>query len=259
MKDIGRTAGASGGGNSTKRIRIRLSGGHTPDEIKGILRCRAVSKNLHSLDRLPTEELRKVSAENIWNAIQKLLGGAAHRFGPSTDFDLIVQDGVRLPPKAVFGLAASEALGFDVLPRHFSAGIGTPCFMVLEGAGYQIAVKGDVPKAPNPPPPWEDIEWTEGKLKLILHLKRERAAGLSQAKKARFTRDHGKLYCERCRMDPVATFGGPHRNACIEVHHHKIHVEDMSETHRTKLEDLQCLCANCHRVVHRLLKEETKG
>ena len=60
-------------------------------------------------------------------------------------------------------------------------------------------------------------------------------------------------------MDPVEVYGGPHGVACIEVHHHSVQVENMAETHRTKLEDLKCLCANCHRVVHRLLKLEIEN
>ena len=55
-------------------------------------------------------------------------------------------------------------------------------------------------------------------------------------------------------MDPVEAYGGLHGTACIEVHHHAVQVEDMPEAHKTKLEDLQWLCANCHRVEHRLLK-----
>ena len=57
-------------------------------------------------------------------------------------------------------------------------------------------------------------------------------------------------------MDPVEVYSGAHGVVCIEVHHHLVQVESMTDTHRTKLEDLQCLCANCHRVVHRLLKLE---
>ncbi|MBR0749340.1 hypothetical protein JQ582_35970 [Bradyrhizobium japonicum] len=30
----------------------------------------------------------------------------------------------------------------------------------------------------------------------------------------------------------------------------------MAEGHKPTLDDLQCLCANCHRVAHRLLKLE---
>jgi 5-methylcytosine-specific restriction protein A len=55
-------------------------------------------------------------------------------------------------------------------------------------------------------------------------------------------------------MDPVEVYGGPHGSACIEVHHHAVHLEDMAEAHQTRLEDLQCLCGNCHRVEHKLLK-----
>jgi 5-methylcytosine-specific restriction protein A len=71
-----------------------------------------------------------------------LLNGAVHAYGESTDFDLVTSDGRRLPPKAVFGLAATEALGFPVLPKHFTGGINTPSFRALEAAGFAIVPKG---------------------------------------------------------------------------------------------------------------------
>ena len=158
--------------------------------------------------------------------------------------------------KAVFGLAATEALGFEVLPKHLTGGRGTPCFRVLESSGFIIVPKGE----PNPPPYFpesiEDQLWSEGKPRLIAHLRSERASGLAQAKKDWFLRTHGRLFCERCGMDPVDVYGGPHGTACIEVHHRAVLVENMAKGHKTKLDDLQCLCANCHRVVHRLLKQE---
>jgi uncharacterized protein YbaR (Trm112 family) len=101
----------------------------------------------------------------------------------------------------------------------------------------------------------EDQEWTEGNPKLVAHLVKERARGLAQAKKSQFKREHGKLYCERCGLDPVAHYKTAHAEACIEVHHHTVHVREMMEEHRTNLEAVQCLCANCHRLVHKLLKE----
>ena len=100
----------------------------------------------------------------------------------------------------------------------------------------------------------QDQEWREGGKKAVVHFKRERAPGLSQAKKAQFKREEGKLFCERCKMDPIETYGEEVGEACIEVHHHKTHVRDMNHEHQTRLEDLQCLCANCHRIVHRELK-----
>ena len=94
--------------------------------------------------------------------------------------------------------------------------------------------------------------WTEGSQKLVTHLRRERAAGLAAAKKAQFTEQHGHLYCEKCGIAPVQIYG-PEGVACIEVHH-RIPLADTGHDHKTKLDDLECLCANCHRVEHQRLK-----
>ena len=94
-----------------------------------------------------------------------------------------------------------------------------------------------------PPPSSEDRQWTEGKPRLITHLRKERASGLAQAKKDWFVRTHGRLLCKRCGMDPIEVYYGEHGAACIEVHHHVVRVEEMAEANQTRLEDLQCLCA----------------
>ena len=214
------------------------------------------ARSSRSQQRLPAELLNRVDAQHVWNAVQDLLADPeAHPFGESTDFDLIVDDGVRLPPKAVFGLAATEALGFPVLPIHFTGGLGTLSFRALTEAGFQVVPKGEVVRTPSVPTSDEDRDWTEGRPQLVQHLKKERARGLSRAKKASFIRENGRLFCERCEMDPVAAFGPDVGETCIEVHHRKTQVAKMGETHRTRLEDVQCLCANCHRVVHALLRK----
>jgi hypothetical protein len=204
------------------------------------------------IGRLPAEELRKVTAEHIFNAVQRLCTGFKdHQFDESTHYDLIAE--MRLDPKAAFGVAATEALGFEVLPGHFSGGIGTPCFRALEDAGYLIVPKGQAVADEVLVLPPEEREWIEGQPKLIAHLKKERAPGVAKAKKARFLREHGKLYCERCDLDPIAQYG-EHGDACIEVHHEATTVADMGEGHKTRLEDVRCFCANCHRVEHRRLR-----
>lgn len=101
-----------------------------------------------------------------------------------------------------------------------------------------------------------ELCWAEGELHLISHLERERARGVGPAKKAAFIRDHGKLLCERCNLDPVSAYGDLAAEACIEVHHRATQVSEMVSGHLTTLDDLQCLCANCHRFVHALLKNE---
>jgi hypothetical protein len=206
--------------------------------------------------RLPAEQLRKVTAEYIWEAVQRLLQGAeAENFGASIDYDLLVEAGVRLAPKQVFGLAATEALGFKIKPMHFTAGKGTVCFELLEAAGYRIIAKGEQVEPIEIPIDTEEREWAEGQLKLVMHLRRERSPGLSKAKKAAFIKAHGGLFCETCGVDPIETYGDM-GEACIEVHHDSIRVADMGENHKTTLDQLRCLCANCHRVLHRKLKAQ---
>lgn len=192
--------------------------------------------------RLPAEIQRRVRPHMIDQAVRDLLAGARHRFGKSTDYDVLV-DGRRFPPKAVFGLALETALRRQIGPQDFSAGRGAVSFQLIEAAGYPIVAKGTVPID-------DEHSWAEGSRKLAKHLKRERAPGLSEMKKRYFREEHGRLFCERCGVVPSETLG-EFGDACIEVHHAATQVARMAANHRTRLSDLQCLCANCHRIVHR--------
>lgn len=253
MKDIGRaTDFAPGGGNSTKKIRLRLDRRLEKEAVQATLGATATDA------RLPANLLNQVTSEHIWNAVQYLSGGGAHVFGESRAFDLVAGDGKRLPPKAVFGIAATEALGFQVLPHHFSGGLGTPCFRALEAANFQVVQKGH---EADPPDDESDLEvegWGEGRKRLVSHVRRERARGLAAAKKAWFIRTYGHLYCEQCGTIPSDKYEPAVSDACIEVHHRAFRVEQMADGHVTKLEDLSCLCANCHRVTHRRLRVEAE-
>ena len=205
-------------------------------------------------NRLPAEQLRKVTPEYIWEAVQILLQGSnADGYRSSVDYDLLVDGGVRLAPKQVFGLAATAALEMDIKPFHFTGGVGTVCFELLEVAGYKIVPKGQQVESVEIPTDIEDKEWAEGQVKLVYHLRRERSPGLSKAKKASFIKEHGRLFCEECGADPIEVYGDVGA-ACIEVHHEAIHVADMGDEHKTTLDQLRCLCANCHRIVHHMLK-----
>jgi len=206
--------------------------------------------------RLPASELNKVRPEHVWEAVQLLVAGyAEHPFAPSTDYDVVTDEGSRLPPKAVFGIAAKLALGHEVGPVDFTAGISSPCFKSIENAGYRIVPKNELPLELPPLVP-EDQYWTEGNKKLTSHMKRERSPAASRAKKSQFKALHGKLFCEKCGLVPVEHYGTTHAESCIEVHHRYVQVQDMTASHRTTLDSLQCLCANCHRLEHRILKAE---
>lgn len=202
-------------------------------------------------ERLSATQLNQVSAKHIFRAVQLLLSRSVeHPFSESTHYDVITENGSRLPPKAVFGLAASEALGFKVLPRHFVGGVGTLCFKAINAAGYEIVLKYEplqISKFLLSP---DDRIWIEGHLKFVTHLRRERGSGLALAKKEAFRREYGRLKCERCGLDPAEVYRPDISDACIEVHH-KLPLSEMSSESNTRLEDLECLCANCHRIIHR--------
>lgn len=240
----------AGRGNATKKLRFSFSENPTQVQIMRIAGWGRVQDDLRRRPRIPVSEFSRVTADLIWRVVQGLLSGSVkHPFAESTHYDVIANDGVRLPPKAVFGLAASEALGFQVLPHHFSAGHGTPCFAVIRRAGYRIVAKGDSSPVDEVPVSPEDRTWAEGRPKLVTHLIRERAAGLAAAKKALFVKTHGRLWCERCRLDPLEKYGPDTGAACIEVHH-RTPLAEIAPGQVTRLDDLMCLCANCHRVVH---------
>jgi hypothetical protein len=252
MKDVRSDPNSTAkGGNSTKRIRIATGFAGSDEELATLLGGIAAQGDMKSMERLPADVLRRATPEYIWRAVQKFIESdvADDPFGPSTDYDLIADGGQRLRPKAVFGLALSLALnGKQIGPKHFTA--GGLCFTLLREAGYKIVPKGEGVTAPDSEISL-DREWQEGGMKLRYHLKRERAPGLAKAKKAQYRRTHGRLACEKCGLDPVAHYGTEKAETCIEVHHSATQVSEMSEGHKTTLDDLQCLCANCHRLVHR--------
>lgn len=254
-------AGSSSHG-AWRRLLIKTPGANN-DEVSAALQANGKSPEV---ERLPASELRKVTSAHIYKAVGRLLAGEdAPNFAASRDYDVLTDDGVALAPKKVFGLALEEALGINAHPRHFSAGWSQVCFELLEAAGLWI-----VPKAGAAPRPSSDASaahsaldelaltdeersWIEGNPRIVTHLKRERQPGLAKLKRSEFIAEHGRLYCEDCGLDPVEKYGPEAGPSCIEVHHHRVHVAHMSAAHSTVTGDLKCLCANCHRVLHRRL------
>lgn len=202
---------------------------------------------------LAPETFDAVTAEHFLQAARMLARGFSdHPFHESTDYDVLF-DGHRLSPKALLGVAAKLALGRQLSPSDFRGGRETVCFRLIAAAGYTILSKKEK-AAREPSLSAEERRWTEGNVRLVTHLRRERGAGLASAKRASFRAARGKLCCERCGLDPIEYFGDLDGEACIEVHHRKETIANMAPGHQTELEDLECLCANCHRFVHRQMK-----
>jgi len=258
MQAFGRPPGSAYGGSRVKKVRVRTDWTGTEHGLVDLLRLDDAPTAPRGGGRLPSKVLDAITPEHVWEAVQLLESGADHSFGEAGAFELIADDGVRLPPEAVFGTAARLALDADIRPEHFTGGAAGRCHRTLEAAGFEIVARGQPSRAAALPLPNEDREWSEGRPKLVLHLRRERAPGLARAKKLAFARQHGHLFCERCGMDPVVAFGSAAGEACIEVHHDRTEVGKMGDGGRTTLADLKCLCANCHRLIHALMREALK-
>lgn len=240
---MGQVAGAKGG-NATKRIRIGVPGKSATDLLT-LLQSKPIASRE---PRIPTEVLRRVGPDLIDDAVDALEAGAVHAFGVSRDYDVLSPSGLRLPPKAIFGIALEKVIGRPARPTDFSAGWGQPCFDIIQDAGYDILAKEEPPSFSDPEIDDEE-SWTEGNSKLGQHRRRERKPGRARLKKRRFIEEHGHLFCERCGLVPTPELG-PFGDACIEVHH-TVSVAEMDGETPIRLRDLQCLCANCHRIVHR--------
>ncbi len=103
----------------------------------------------------------------------------------------------------------------------------------------------------------EDDEFSEGKIALSKHLRRERNVKLIRKAKNKFIADHGHLYCEVCGFDFENIYGELGKDF-IEAHHLKP-ISQMKDNEKTKVEDILMVCSNCHSMIHRKKPWLTKG
>ena len=89
---------------------------------------------------------------------------------------------------------------------------------------------------------------SEGSILLRIHKQRERNSAIVKKKKKEFSQKHGKLFCEVCYFNYYNVYGDLGKDF-IECHH-TVQISDMKPNHKTRLDDLVLLCANCHRMIH---------
>ena len=78
----------------------------------------------------------------------------------------------------------------------------------------------------------------------------ERAPKLREAVINKFKSENdGKLFCSICHFD-FSNIYGEYGEGFIEVHHINPLSEDVRETHQTTVNELICVCSNCHRMLH---------
>ena len=89
----------------------------------------------------------------------------------------------------------------------------------------------------------------EGGVVLKLHKYRERDSSIIRKKKQTVLKKVEKLTCEVCGFDFHAVYGELGKGF-IECHH-KVPLSQIDAQTATKLDDLDLVCANCHRMLHR--------
>lgn len=92
-------------------------------------------------------------------------------------------------------------------------------------------------------------EAAEGRLLTRMHIARERNRQLVESKRKQAMSRQGKVACEACDFD-FAIHYGERGKGFIECHHTKP-VATLAEGHKTHIDDLALVCANCHRMIHR--------
>ena len=88
----------------------------------------------------------------------------------------------------------------------------------------------------------------EGAEKFVLHKAAERDSNIRNLKLREFLKEHGALFCEVCKFSYEKTYGQLGKGL-IEVHH-LVPLAEMEPNHKTTLDELICICSNCHFVVH---------
>ncbi len=224
IRSIGRSPGSKSQGNAQKRIKIRFCGNLGIHEIQTKLGL--ILEKSAGTDGALTAAVM----EGVWDAIQKSAVDPKYSCDPSNETAPI-----KIPLRDISNAVSeiSRSVTHDSLEVE----------IFLMEAGHQIHLNKN----------HEKEIWIEGGTAQNTHTSKERSPTLARAKKLHFIGTHGKLFCESCKIDPIEKYG-PHGDACIEVHHNKIMVSEMMPGHITRLSDLQCLCANCHRILHRKLK-----
>jgi 5-methylcytosine-specific restriction protein A len=92
-------------------------------------------------------------------------------------------------------------------------------------------------------------EAAEGKILTRAHRVRERNRKLVAKKKAAVLVKDGKLTCGACGFDFADAYG-PHGDGFIECHH-TVPLFALKPGAKTRLADLELVCSNCHRMIHR--------
>lgn len=95
----------------------------------------------------------------------------------------------------------------------------------------------------------DDTPYPEGRILTAMHRRRERNPKLRQKLISR-RKKQGALHCEMCKWG--VSFPLPHYIPAALEAHHLVPLSAM-DAQQTRVDDLALLCANCHRLIHRVI------
>jgi 5-methylcytosine-specific restriction protein A len=116
-------------------------------------------------------------------------------------------------------------------------------------AGAAARIRSGLRIAQADEPPDEDFEFAEGRAVTEAHKRIERNRSIRK-KLLKARSEAGALRCDLCACTGEQ-FNESVRESIFEAHHTKP-IAQAGEV-KTKLSDMALLCANCHRLVHRLM------
>ena len=185
---------------------------------------------------------------HITRAIREIDGTGIPRHRESYRYDLLLH-GKKYPPKFVISIATQYATGTTLSPHRFNA-VEAKNYFLREGFTILERTKGSETIRGRILSEDEESTFPEGKEKYEQHRVLERDATIvKKAKKLRL-REQGELKCDVCAF-VFADFYGSNGAGYIEAHH-TVPVAELRGVSKTKISDLALVCANCHRVLHRL-------
>lgn len=189
-----------------------------------------------------------IPEETVKRAASELGTGKEFDYDDSTTYDVVLDGGEVIAPKAVIGYSALLHYGAPLLAVDFVGGEGTPGFERIRAAGLQIGMKVQPdsqefrkvvkkakaqkftapPMGRKNPPKNRTTTTTFSRLPEVVAYVEQRANG----------------DCERCGLP--APFQRPEGDPYLEVHH----IDPLAEGGADTVENAAGLCPNCHRRCH---------
>ena len=146
---------------------------------------------------------------------------------------------------------STKALRIETTAPHSSAVLNA---LELSTSAMKSGGGKWVPSETTPPASDEDRRFIEGDKRMAGHFRTERRRNqsLRKAKIASVIDKFGRLVCERCEDDLTGKYPEEIAAACFDMHH-SVPLSSIDEAREVSVEDLECLCCNCHRAIHKAM------